>query len=65
MTVEDVKIQVNLIKEKAYDNEKAHVIQDSLWLDVLTDIANGNPDARNLAKAAIKTDQIKFERWYA
>ena len=65
MTVEDVKIKVNLIKEKAYDNEKAHVIQDSLWLDVLTDIANGNPDAQNLAKEDIKTDQIKFERWYA
>lgn len=49
------------------DCESAHMAEDDIWLDVLTYIACNSTDnhAAALAKAAIATKTVDFDRWYA
>ena len=68
LTAEDVRRRVRELAEeytRKGDNEEAHCREDGLWVDVLTAIAAGAPDAAELAKAALETDALTFERWYA
>lgn len=50
---------------EAPDHELLHGQEDELHQRVLHAIAKGHPQAVELAKAALKTKQIKFNRWYA
>lgn len=65
ITLEEIKERLEEIRSLAYDDETAHSRQDSLYLDVLTAIASGAKNARQLAAEAIKADDIEFSRWYA
>lgn len=47
------------------DPEVAHEMEDILYRNVLEEVAAGNPEARNMAKAALKTKMFDFPRWYA
>ena len=64
LTVEDVKARVEEIKEKVKtDPELAHSMEDNLFMDVLKAIAKGKcDDSTALAKEAVKTTKLKFER---
>lgn len=55
------------IADVEYDNEQAHCLEDQLWCDVLTAIAEGNatPSPALLAREAVRTAQLTFQRWYA
>lgn len=64
MTVEDVLKRVEAIKNIAGDDECAHSAEDSLWEDVLVAIAQGAPNAQELARVALNTTDIELERWY-
>lgn len=58
--------QVKRIRSMAYDDEAAHSMEDELWFNVLMAIASSKveyPD--ELAKEALRTRDIKFERWCA
>lgn len=59
-----VEERVALIKASG-DDEEQHGMEDSLYEDVLQAIANGAPNAADLAAAALKTKSISFSRWYA
>lgn len=65
LTVEDVARRLAEIHATRGDDESAHGMEDSLRADVLAAIAAGTPDARTLAAAALRSDQIDFARWYA
>ena len=65
LTVEDIAHQLALIAEKANDSEVAHGMTDYLHRTVLHAVALGHPDAALLAAAALRTDDIEFDRWYA
>ncbi len=69
MTLYEVRKRLKEIKEVAeYDSEGAHGRVDSLWKDILSDIASGRPtaaEAAKLATAALKTENIGFGRWCA
>ena len=68
MTVEEVLREVEEIRSIASDNEVAHSAEDSLWWNVLKDIAFGDHDRvqmQELAAAALKTTKIHFARWCA
>jgi hypothetical protein len=66
LTVEQVAKRVAAIDKKAVnDDEGAHASQDKLYVAVLKAIARGAPDAADLAKEAVKVEDISFCRWYA
>lgn len=43
---------------------EAHAEEDALYRDVLQVIAEGTPQAAELAKATLATREIPFLRWY-
>lgn len=47
------------------DDEKAHVLEDKLHIDVLRATAAGSSDAQQLARLALNTRRVRFERWTA
>jgi len=64
MKVNDVKKLVNEIKNCPGDNEAMHALEDRLYESVLRAIAKGNQENPELlAKEALKTKKIQFERW--
>lgn len=70
MTPSDVRRRVARLRGMTGDNEAFHSEEDKLYLDVLTAIAQGemaqNQDARDMARAAIRTRAIKgVDRWCA
>jgi len=64
--VRDVEERVAKIAAAAKEEGSCtpHVLEDSLYLDVLKAIAEGAADVRKLAAAAIKASELNFERWY-
>lgn len=54
-----------LVACTAGDPEMAHTVEIQLWRDVLEAIADGADDPAALARAALYTQEIKFERWLA
>lgn len=66
MTAEDVCEEVEAIRRLAVDDdEAAHIREDALRRDVLSAIADGAPNAAELAREALATSKIKFARWCA
>lgn len=65
MTLKMVKTEVKNIRTVRLDSEDAHAKEDQLYQAVLKEIALGHVQAQSLAIAALKTRQIKFERWCA
>ena len=43
---------------------QAHVEEDDLFLQVLRACANGDPDAPEMARIALCSREIEFDRWY-
>lgn len=67
MTPKQVTEEVAKIKEEAErgDYQNAHEMEDTLFREVLEAIANGAPRPRELAKVALRTRAIPFERYHA
>lgn len=68
MTIQDVENILNKIRFKAIvrDYEAAHGLEDTLYENVLKAIATGiysHGDSVNLAKMALSSKEIKFERY--
>ena len=47
------------------DHEIAHMKEDEIWFMALTAIANGEFNAKEIAQAALKTRNHKYDKWYA
>lgn len=60
LTVDDVRNAVAQISENSGDDEMAHIKEDNLHRAVLGAIANGAPNAADLAREALKTEEIQF-----
>lgn len=65
MTVEELRKRVEYLIENCGDDEGAHSNEDELRADVLQAIADGHPDAQELARLALRTSEADFSRWYA
>jgi restriction endonuclease Mrr len=67
MTEEHIKRVIKRIEElaKEGDDQAAHELEDSLYIDVLRAIANGAENPSKLAKEALKAHEIDYTRWYA
>lgn len=65
MNVDDVKRELNAIRNIAYDDEQAHYRLDALYKNVLQEIASNGGWAGELAEEALRGEDIQFSRWYA
>jgi hypothetical protein len=67
VTLKEVRRRVAEIEAMKDDDEAAHILEASLHGDVLACIANSTNLAgvRDLAREALKTKDIEFERWFA
>lgn len=64
-SVHDVVEEVSMIKGAKDDFECAHSDEDELHVAVLKEVAAGNPEAREMAREALKTLEIDFPRYCA
>ena len=65
MDVEFARLWLSRIGAMAGNAEAAHGEEDDFRAAVLAAIAEGTPDAQELAAIALETDDISFERWCA
>ena len=65
ITLAEVHARLEIIRRFTGNDEVSHIAEDALWKDVLIVIAEGAPNAEDLARAALETQQIDFSRWYA
>lgn len=65
MTVEDVRKTVKDIEAMKSDDEMAHAAEDSLYVNVLEAIRDGAKNHRELAREALRANDIRFARWCA
>jgi len=63
MDIQWIRDAVENIRELVRDNEKAHSLEDDLWEEVLNAIACGASNPQELAREALKTQEIEFNRW--
>ncbi|WP_326768854.1 hypothetical protein OG978_33800 [Streptomyces sp. NBC_01591] len=64
MDVSDVQQRVQAIADVVADYERAHGLEDDLFTEAITEIANisTDPRARALAGAALQSREIDFQR---
>lgn len=66
MTIKEVEDAVAFLASIAGDDEAAHSDEDALHRDVLTAIADGTAEnPKEMARLALTTTHIEFERWMA
>ncbi len=68
MTSEEVIARLGELRARAGDDESAHGLEDALRHDVLKAIASGEQtyeECCELARLALSTTEIEFERWCA
>lgn len=67
MTICEINKRLREIKKYANrgDRESAHIEEDRLHEDVLKAISNGSPNPAALAKAALRSKKLDFERWHS
>lgn len=65
MTVQEVRDVLAAIEADKADDESAHGSEDQLRHAVLEAIANGAPNALELAAEVLKSSEIRFSRWCA
>jgi len=64
MTSGDVLERVEAVRVIANVDEEAHVAEYTLYLEVLRAISEGRcDDPRSVARAALATQEIAFDRW--
>jgi hypothetical protein len=65
LTVADIEARITAIRVFAVDSDdydKAREIEDALWEDVLKAVADGAPNAADLARAALDSRLVRYPR---
>lgn len=69
ITVETIEERItdmgHMLRLNTVDHEALHILETHLHKQVMIAIAAGAPEAQRLARAALKTAQLDFERWCA
>jgi hypothetical protein len=65
VTTKEAIKRIEEIKAIAGDDERAHGEEDEFRGDVLRAIADGAPNTQELARLALTTGEIDFQRWCA
>jgi len=63
LTHEDVKSYIDVLEKIAeHDDEEAHRLEKALWKAVLSQLAS---DGNALSRVALRTEDVRFSRWFA
>lgn len=66
LTTKEVRRRVAAIRKAVQDDERAHGMENTLYIDVLRAIATHQcEDPASCAKAALATEKLDFNRWTA
>jgi hypothetical protein len=65
VTIDEARRRLDDIRACVGDDEAAHSMEDALRRDVLQAIADGSPDAVELARIALESESLDFARWCA
>ncbi len=66
MNIKDIQEKVEAINADQKDYERAHALEDALYLEFVKHVAQAeNPKLRALALEVLKTKDIKFARMTA
>jgi len=69
MLTEEIRNRINDIKDAMSDNETAHILEESLYIDFIKAIANEEynsiQDLVNDAKLVSSVTNLNYTRWYA
>lgn len=66
MTIQDVQVALNNIRDSKDDDEVAHSMEDDLHQAVLLAIADGTAEEpKIMARLALESLNINFSRWCA
>ena len=65
MTIEEIRQRIADIDDSSDDGEYAHRQEDRLYRDVLQAIAGGVQNPSELAKAALESEDLTFDRFYS
>jgi hypothetical protein len=66
MRPEEVRERVEAIRAARGDDERAHMLEDALYSDILAAIASGGcTRPEECCTEALKTQEIEFARWCA
>lgn len=63
--LKEVQDRLRLIEETKWDDESAHGLEDTLYIEVLEAVAAGHPESAALAAEVLKARDIDFARWCA
>lgn len=62
MTIEEVRSVLKQLADVRTDDERAHSMRDLMWERVLKTLAD---EGSELAREALKSEEIDFARWCA
>lgn len=68
MTLSEIRTRVEAIQQKVLiqeDDEAAHSLEDTLYVDLLRAIADSSCEYAPHAREALKATEINFARWCA
>jgi len=65
MDLQTVVDRVKEVSDHSRNDEYAHELEDDLYKEVLSAIANGAENPSGLAREVLKTKDLAFSRWYA
>ena len=68
ITKETAIEKIEYIKSLVFDEESAHIVEDTLYLDFIKCIANNMyniEEAIEIANVIKTVEDIEFERWYS
>ena len=64
MTLDDIRARLEAIRIACDDDGLAHQLQDALYFDLLTFLAQRDDDVGALCKLAVQSSAFNFRRWY-
>ena len=65
MTKDDIIKDIESIKQRMDDCERAHMLEDGLYVSFIEDIAKRKDFLGEKARLILSTKALDFSRWYA
>lgn len=65
MTLEEIRTRVEKIRATRNDDESAHMLEAELYFEFVKFISESDSPYAPLAQEVLRTQAIKFGRWYA
>lgn len=65
MIAEDAKKRIDEIRSRRSDDASAHPMEDELYHDFIREVSLRKDELGKIARIILKSEKIKFKRWYS